>query len=54
VLVDTDSKDKKGRMPLQVATGNGHEAVVKLLLKNGAEVEIDDKGWIDCLIISYT
>jgi hypothetical protein len=34
-----DLKDSYGRTPLAWAAGNGHEAVVKLLLEKGAELE---------------
>ena len=40
-----DVKDTYGRSPLSWAAGNGHEAVVKLLLEKGAELESRDKGW---------
>jgi ankyrin repeat protein len=39
---DLDSKNSYGRTPLSHAAGNGHEAVVKLLLKKGAELENKD------------
>lgn len=45
--VDVDSKDEDGRTPLLWAAASGHEAVVKLLLKKGAEVGIENRGgWI--------
>jgi Ankyrin repeats (3 copies) len=37
-----NSKDSYGRTPLLYAVGNGHEAVVKLLLDRGAELETKD------------
>jgi hypothetical protein len=40
-----DLKDSYGQTPLSWAAGNGHEAVVKLLLEKGAELETkDDNG----------
>jgi ankyrin repeat protein len=41
------SKDSGGRTPLWCALRKGHEAVVKLLLKKGAELESKDDsgGW---------
>jgi ankyrin repeat protein len=33
---DIESKDKNGFTPLSYAAGNGHEAVVKLLLERNA------------------
>jgi hypothetical protein len=39
---DVDSKDTKGRTPLQWAAEKGHEAVVKLLLGTG-KVDVDSK-----------
>jgi hypothetical protein len=41
--VDVNTKDKGGRTPLSRAALNGHEAVVKLLLEKGAELEAKDE-----------
>jgi ankyrin repeat protein len=41
---DADVKDSYGRTPLSWAAGNGHEAVVKLLLEKGVELETKDKS----------
>ena len=44
--VEADSKDNFGQTPLSWAAQGGHEAVVKLLLKKGSEVEIESRsGW---------
>lgn len=40
--IDLNSKDNYGRTALSWAAGNGHEAVVKLLLE--AKAEVDSKG----------
>ena len=41
-----DVKDTYGQTPLGLAAGQGHEAVVKLLLEKGAELESkDSEGW---------
>ena len=40
-----DVKDTYGRTPLWRAAENGHEAVVKLLLEKGAELESKDYNW---------
>ena len=42
---DLDSKDTYGRTPLLLAAEEGHEAVVKLLLEKGAELETKDKNY---------
>jgi ankyrin repeat protein len=39
-----DVKDSWGRMPLRWAAENGHEAVVKLLLEKGAELDVKGSG----------
>ncbi|CZR56859.1 uncharacterized protein PAC_06748 [Phialocephala subalpina] len=40
---DLDSKDTYGRTALSYAAAHGHEAVVKLLLEKGAELETKDE-----------
>jgi hypothetical protein len=40
--INVDLKDKNGRTPLSLAAGNGHEAVVKLLIETG-KVDVDSK-----------
>lgn len=42
--VEFDSKDRDGQAPLSLAAGNGHEAVMKLLLEQGAELEAKDSS----------
>jgi hypothetical protein len=39
---EADVEDCSGQTPLAWAAGNGHEAVVKLLLEAGADVESKD------------
>ncbi|KAH8687250.1 hypothetical protein BGZ60DRAFT_438813, partial [Tricladium varicosporioides] len=39
---DLNSKDSNGRTPLSWVAQNGHEAVVKLLIEKGAELETKD------------
>ena len=41
--VEANSADKYGWTPLQRASGNGHDAVVRLLLAHGAGLEAKDK-----------
>jgi ankyrin repeat protein len=44
--VEVNSKDRYGRTPLSWAAGNGHEAVIRLLLARAdveADVEVDSK-----------
>ncbi|KAL1966142.1 hypothetical protein VTN77DRAFT_4890 [Rasamsonia byssochlamydoides] len=44
--VDINSRSKDGQTPLSWAAEKRHEAVVKLLLENGANTECKDKfGW---------
>ena len=52
--VDADSKDSSGQTPLQRAAGEGHEAVVKLLLETGSLVHIPDIFRRDIMILDYT
>ena len=40
--ISPDSKDSYGQTPLLLAAGNGHEAIVKLLLNTG-KVDVDSK-----------
>ena len=40
---DLNSKNNYGRTPLSYAVENGHEAVVKLLLEKGADLESQDQ-----------
>ena len=42
---DPDSKDSSDRTPLSYAAEKGHEAVVKLLLEKGTELETKDKKY---------
>jgi ankyrin repeat protein len=43
---EVDSKDIYSRTPLSWAAGNGHEAVVKLLLATGkADIDSKDSGY---------
>ncbi|KAK4118021.1 ankyrin, partial [Parathielavia appendiculata] len=45
--VDVNVRDNDGQTPLSWAAGNGHEAVVKLLLGTG-QVDVnaeDNNGW---------
>ncbi|KAF1968539.1 ankyrin [Bimuria novae-zelandiae CBS 107.79] len=41
--IEPESKDKYGLTPLSRAAQNGNEAVVKLLLDKGADLELKDK-----------
>ena len=42
--VNTDSKNKYKQTPLSLAIKKRHETIVKLLLKKGAEVGIENRG----------
>lgn len=42
IRLPIDSKDKESRTPLLWGAQNGHDAIVKLLLKNGAKLESYD------------
>lgn len=37
--MDLNAQDHEGRTSILVAAGNGHEAVVRLLLEQGADIE---------------
>jgi ankyrin repeat protein len=44
--VDVNTKDEDGSTPLSWAAGQGHEAVVRLLLDNDADISIENRsGW---------
>ena len=45
-----DKKDILGRTPLIYAAQSGHEALVRLLLERGADVEAKDRGGETALI----
>jgi ankyrin repeat protein len=47
--VEVDSKDENGRTPLSRAALYRHEAVVKLLLEQGASTDIEDRGRLTVL-----
>ncbi|KAJ3542909.1 hypothetical protein NM208_g3853 [Fusarium decemcellulare] len=40
--IDTDEKDSEGRTPLMLAAGIGNEAIARLLLDKGADLEAED------------
>lgn len=43
-ITNIDNKDEDGRTPLSLAAGNGHEAIVKLLLDKGARICLSDNN----------
>lgn len=43
--IDVNMVDHDGHTPLMVASKYGHIAIVKLLLKNGAEINTENNGW---------
>jgi ankyrin repeat protein len=49
---DVDSKDSSGRTPLSWAAGQGHEAVVRLLLATGG-VDPDSKDGLGQTPLSW-
>ncbi|MCC6539027.1 MAG: ankyrin repeat domain-containing protein [Bryobacterales bacterium] len=48
--VDVESKTRYGQTPLYLAAMNGHAGVVKLLLENGAQVDVTDTFYKSSLI----
>jgi hypothetical protein len=48
---DVKSKSRNGQTPLSWAARSGYEAVVKLLLEKGADIEVQIQGWPDVTIV---
>ena len=48
--VDIDSRDDTGRTPFMIASGNGHDSVIELLIVNGADVRVTGGPWLNALI----
>ena len=45
------SKSRNGQTPLSWAARSGYEAVMKLLLEKGADIEVQIQEWPDATIV---